>query len=535
MHPLSSLSKGFAFCIAVSSLVAAEPLRYRQRPAEVVEVIHVKRQETTSTSTCTDAAALCILNDALATFPSSILAKLSTTTSTTSSQSSSTDTPTTTSSSQAKGGIIQVTVVQPSLCSTSALQFSSAYSVPTGIIQIHAGSPNQGWGVEGSIWNITANDGVELNDFHVPCQGSACTGITGNKEEDGSIVKNPDGSWTMNVTANMQPSVALFGNASGGNPSDGTFDLTVTSTPPCALPVFQNCSGRRFDPTANQWDAYSTGPFLESYLAKNNINSLSGLLAKASNDFLPTTDAQRLICNPDAGQNYDCVYPSQTQCDSTSPDATAGFLIVAAVVRMSQMLSLLYTTIERAQADMSGYITQIVTKFFQPQAEQEWQAIVTAVSSIVGLFTFVAILIDGFTAFTATPALVAAVVGIQSALGAAANFKNGFEKQKPDATYLAIDGNYTQSVIDYCRSLEEVVNNVWDNTELTQAGIKTALASGEWLEVGNPYNVSGITEDSRDWLDNLLVTSYINRVMSDADAYIAFLPYQKPLRNALGQ
>lgn len=194
---------------------------------------------------------------------------------------------------------------------------------------------------------------------------------------------------------------------------------------------------------------------------------------------------------------------------------------------MSQMLSLLYTTIERAQADMSGYITQIVTKFFQPQAEQEWQAIVTAVSSIVGLFTFVAILIDGFTAFTATPALVAAVVGIQSALGAAANFKNGFEKQKPDATYLAIDGNYTQSVIDYCRSLEEVVNNVWDNTELTQAGIKTALASGEWLEVGNPYNVSGITEDSRDWLDNLLVTSYINRVMSDADAYIAFLPYQK--------
>lgn len=303
MHPLSSLSKGFAFCIAVSSLVAAEPLRYRQRPAEVVEVIHVKRQETTSTSTCTDAAALCILNDALATFPSSILAKLSTTTSTTSSQSSSTDTPTTTSSSQAKGGIIQVTVVQPSLCSTSALQFSSAYSVPTGIIQIHAGSPNQGWGVEGSIWNITANDGVELNDFHVPCQGSACTGITGNKEEDGSIVKNPDGSWTMNVTANMQPSVALFGNASGGNPSDGTFDLTVTSTPPCALPVFQNCSGRRFDPTANQWDAYSTGPFLESYLAKNNINSLSGLLAKASNDFLPTTDAQRLICNPDAGES----------------------------------------------------------------------------------------------------------------------------------------------------------------------------------------------------------------------------------------
>lgn len=78
----------------------------------------------------------------------------------------------------------------------------------------------------------------------------------------------------------------------------------------------------------------------------------------------------------------------------------------------------------------------------------------------MGLFTFIAILIDGFTGGSATPALITAVVGIQSALAAAANFKNSFEKQKPDTTYLAINGNYTQSVIDYTRGLEEVVDNV---------------------------------------------------------------------------
>ncbi|KAL8753484.1 MAG: hypothetical protein Q9199_005012 [Rusavskia elegans] len=325
----------------------------------------------------------------------------------------------------------------------------------------------------------------------------------------------------------MQPSVAMFGDASGGTPSEGTYDLSITSTPPCALPVFQNCSTRDFDPTADQWEAYSTGDFLLKYLKDNNINSLSELHAKASNDFLPTIDAQGRICNPDAGQNYDCDYPASGQCESDKPDAVAGFLVVAAVVRMSQMLSLLYSTIEAAKGDMSAYITQIVVKFFQPQAEQEWQAIVTAVSSVVGLLTFIAIIIDAYTAGASTGLLVAAIVGVQSALGAAANFKNGFEAQKPDATYLAINGNYSQSVVDYSRGLQELVNNMWSNTELQSSGIAEAIAGGAWLEVGNPYNVTGITEEARDWLDNLLVTSYINRVFNDADAFIVFLPYQK--------
>ncbi|KAL8864264.1 MAG: hypothetical protein Q9174_007413, partial [Haloplaca sp. 1 TL-2023] len=155
----------------------------------------------------------------------------------------------------------------------------------------------------------------------------------------------------------------------------------------------------------------------------------------------------------------------------------------------------------------------------------EWQAIVAAVSSIVGIFTFVAILFDVFTAGTATGVIVAAIVGISSALAAATNFKNGFEKQKPDSTYLAIDGNYTQSATDYIRGLEELITNVWDNTELGSSGIAEALGSGAWLEVPNPLNVTGIGDQARDWIDNLLVTSYINRVFTDANAYILFLAY----------
>ncbi|KAI4184847.1 MAG: hypothetical protein L6R41_004482 [Letrouitia leprolyta] len=521
MRRLFQSCSGLAFLVITPFLITAEPIRLGHKHAAELDPILYRRQATATPSNPLD-----VLQAALSTF-STVPAPLTTQTpSSTAVEDTPTtttgDSPSTTSDSGPQQANIRVSVAQPSLCSESALQFSSAYSVPTGVIVIQT---ETGWGDEGSVWNISANDGVQISDMHVPCQGSACTGITGNTETDGQITQNPDGSWSMNVTATMQPSVGLFGNASGGNPVDGKYDLTITSTPPCALPVFQNCSGRKFDPSADQWNAYSTGDFLTKYLADNNINTLSDLLSKASTDFLPTTDAQGLICNPDSGQLYTCEFPSYTQCDSSSKDSTAGYLVVAATIRMSQLLSLLYGTINSAQGDMAGYITQIVVKFFQPQAEQEWQAIVTAVSSIVGLFTFLAIILDAFTEGAATGVLVAAIVGVQSALAAAANFKNGFEKQKPDATYLAIDGNYTQSVMDYARGLEDTVNNVWNGSELGPSGITAAMASGAWLSVPNPYNVTGIAENARDWLDNILVTSYINRVFNDADAYILFLPY----------
>lgn len=248
-------------------------------------------------------------------------------------------------------------------------------------------------------------------------------------------------------------------------------------------------------------------------------------MAEASSDFLPTTDAANLICNPDAGTLYTCNFPSYTQYDSSSADTTAGYLVVASAVRMSQILQLLYNTIQNAQNDMAGYITQIVVKFFSSILTQEWQALVAAVSSIVGLFTFAAILLDALTAAALTGVLVAAVVGVQSALAAAANFQNGFTKEKPDATYLAIDGNYTQGVMDYCRGLQEIIDNTWNSTELGSGGIAEALGSGAWLSVPNSFNVTEIYEDARDWIDNLLVTSYINKAMKDNDAYIIFLPY----------
>ena len=157
--------------------------------AEPVQIFH-KNIERQLGGTTTNA--LSVLQAALATFSSTAVPT------TTAGEAAATTTgeapAATTTDSGPQQANIRVDVAQPSLCSESALQFSSAYSVPTGTIVIQT---ETGWGDLGSIWNISANDGVKISDMHMPCQGSACTGITGNTETDGSIVENPDGSWSV--------------------------------------------------------------------------------------------------------------------------------------------------------------------------------------------------------------------------------------------------------------------------------------------------------------------------------------------------
>ena len=142
----------------------------------------------------------------------------------------------------------------------------------------------------------------------------------------------------------------IVGSGAAGDPS-----LTITSTPPCALPVAQNCSDRNFDPSADQWTAYTTGDFLTAYIAEHQLTSLQALFAQASSEFLPTTIAEGLICNPDAGDLYSCTPPSSLlDCDASSQNSTKGFLIVWSIVRMSQVLTLLYQALGDAQNDLVG-------------------------------------------------------------------------------------------------------------------------------------------------------------------------------------
>ena len=233
---------------------------------------------------------------------------------------------------------ITITIKQPSLCTTSALQYSLKTAIPTGVVLISS-DQTDGWGVEGSIWNFSLDDGVPFTNVTAPCQGSICTGLGGvNQETSGNVTEKSDGSWMLNVTAKMAPSVEVVGTFCGGNPVDGKVDLTITSTPPCALPVAQNCSNTKFDPSSNQWQAYSVDPWLSDYMSKNKLQSYYGLFEQLTKDYLDPTEAAVLVCTPDS-PDYACVPPSGTNLEQqcTSVDATQGLLALWAVIRISNV------------------------------------------------------------------------------------------------------------------------------------------------------------------------------------------------------
>lgn len=89
-----------------------------------------------------------------------------------------------------------LTIVQPSLCKASDVQFSTKTAVPTGQLQISS-DQTAGWGAVGSIWNFTLDDGATFSSLTAPCQGSTCTNLAGTTdiENAGTITKNSDGVW----------------------------------------------------------------------------------------------------------------------------------------------------------------------------------------------------------------------------------------------------------------------------------------------------------------------------------------------------
>ena len=223
---------------------------------------------------------------------------------------------------------------------------------------------------------LPAGSGVLLQDVKANCQGSSCTTAgqvsTGNQVGNGIITDNSDGvwsvwssafichplrnHWSLNVTKEMQTQRIVTGNIVVSGVA-GNSSLTITSTPPRALPIAQH-----FDPSADQWKAYTTGEFLTAYIAENQLTSLQALFVQASSEFLPTTVAEGLICNPDAGNLYSCTPPSSLlDCDASSQNSTKGFLVVRLIVRVSQVLALLYQTLADCQGDLVGLKRRLIS------------------------------------------------------------------------------------------------------------------------------------------------------------------------------
>ena len=89
---------------------------------------------------------------------------------------------------------VSITISQPTICTTSALQYSLYTTIPTGYLQVN---PDMDWGAIGSIWNFTLGNGAQFSSLKAACQGSTCTEQVSpqTRQGDGQIIDNPDGVW----------------------------------------------------------------------------------------------------------------------------------------------------------------------------------------------------------------------------------------------------------------------------------------------------------------------------------------------------
>lgn len=195
-----------------------------------------------------------------------------------------------------------------------------------------------------------------------------------------------DGSWYMNVTDNMQPSLKVSGlllpksAASKRSPNrhlasrdaNKTYILHVRGLPPCGLPVAANCTNRESYGNTTQWEAYQVDKFMKSYLSKNNIKSFEMFRSKAMDDFDRKWESTKQYCDITNPAFY-CGAPGTIACyfDSDDEDLVRGVIMTAAIVEFNTFVSILYQTLENVKGSINGYVREIVDSWYKKADSQK--------------------------------------------------------------------------------------------------------------------------------------------------------------------
>ena len=173
-------------------------------------------------------------------------------------------------------------------------------------------------------------------------------------------------------------------------------------------------------------------------------------------------------------------------------------------------------------------MNNIVDQFLVPSVKQKWEAIVSAVSSIIGVLIFIFIIIDALTEGSSTGIAVAVIVGLSNALGAASNFANGFWTQQPDDTYLTYTGQYDEGVTNYVDYMSNATTDLWAPANPAGMGasvVENSMKGGSWTNIADPFDVPHLGDSIKYFFDTLLVTSLINEVWKNNGLYVTFMPY----------
>ncbi|KAJ5578013.1 uncharacterized protein N7459_006977 [Penicillium hispanicum] len=439
----------------------------------------------------------------------------------------------------------------PSLCTSSKYAYETKLSAPTGWVIIAAGGT--GWGTEGSNWTFSTGNGARLTEMTAKCQGSICTNIAGdNEEENGKMNHHADGSWSLTVTPNMQGSLLVMGillkdeisssaspsaspsssNASQKrrrrkvSPSSETFPLEVIGVPPCDLEIAKNCSNSRAFDTVQQWEAYRVDDYLKSYLKKHDIKSHAGLLSRTQKDFVSDMDTAGKTCDVSEGTGYNCAPPGTDTCLVDSDyDSSRGYLMANAVVEFGFFLSRIHQSATDAGNRIGDYIDSIVADYFTDAATQTWNKILNVVSSVVGVLVGVFIALDFLTGPEWTVWLIAIAAGISAALGLAGNTGGLLDPGTTDAQFDKAASYQTQAD-NLVNEMKSAITGYFNN-ETTQDDIYTVYEGGNWIsgKVQPYFDKQDFFANATDWYERQLIAHFIVEAFQDNNIYILFVPY----------
>lgn len=411
-------------------------------------------------------------------------------------------------------------------------------SVPTGFLLIEAGYT--GWGEPGSIWDVSTGSGASLTEMKASCQGSICAKGSPNRLDDGEVKQRADGSWYLNVTANMDSTVKITGQVvkngtSKANRGDKRkYPLVVSGTPPCGLPILKNCTSRGFRGSRKQWAAYSVDDYLEGYMKDNDITDLATLREKSMKDLSNAWDNDIPQCDI-TSDVFNCPVPDSKHChDSPNLNQTRIMLINGAATRYTNFLALLWQGAGGLIGALSTDVEAIVKSYWVPASKQTWQKIVSTTAATMGIIVAAYIVIAALLpeAWAVEGAIItAAAVAAQTAMAVAGNIGNLLDPGTSDA-------QFAEST-DMKMEAKNVIEGVQDNilalhtNKTTASNITQILGGGVWIEekVVAAFNKDGWAADSVNWFEKVIVSQFITKILQEDDVYILFVPYGDDLKN----
>ncbi|KAJ5162537.1 hypothetical protein N7492_007929 [Penicillium capsulatum] len=454
---------------------------------------------------------------------------------------------TTTSQYQITDSVVTMVTVgapQTRVCSDPFYSVSTQVSIPTGAIYI--GTGNTEWGEPGTIWNISTGGGAKLTHMQAKCQGSSCAGINGdgNKNHDGKMIQLADGSWSMNVTEDMQASLRISGVLTANTKArraskdslkfpraETKYPLKITGRPNCGYVAPKACDTNFFFSQQN-WDAYRVEDFMESYISDHSLTNVDNLRARLYFDFYDTSQEQCDVTDP----HVDCRNPPIDRCLKDPENATfiRGLLLTTAAVQYTKWMSQLYAVIGEAQDDLNGMVQTAVLMFDQPAAKTSRAKVLSIAAAAQGFLTGIGVMASSWSGelgaklwgtFTSLSIMVA------SGLGTAAAVK-ALKETTPGEELFEADQKYTEQADNVTTALQKTIEELYLK-DIGQQNLASIFASGGWAasiseydgDWKNIWNHQGQSAGFTTWFKRALIARIVSKILHDQHYYLLHVPY----------